>query len=83
MPALCLCAGDKTPSFVGSRNWIGAIELGYVLGELLHAAKHIRYYGFDRLVWLSAQATSRAASWAPGTGSAQSSWATCWTSDWA
>lgn len=35
MPILCLCAGDKPRSFVGSRNWIGAIELGYVLDERL------------------------------------------------
>lgn len=27
----CNCAGDKERSFVGSREWIGAIELGYVL----------------------------------------------------
>jgi Ufm1-specific protease 2 len=25
------CAGDKEANFVGSREWIGAIELGYVL----------------------------------------------------
>ena len=34
-PTLSVCAGDKPRSFVGSRNWIGAIELGYVLDELL------------------------------------------------
>ncbi|XP_028555996.1 probable Ufm1-specific protease isoform X4 [Dendrobium catenatum] len=27
--------GDKEPSFVGSREWIGAIELGFVLDKLL------------------------------------------------
>ncbi|KAG2498059.1 hypothetical protein HYH03_003820 [Edaphochlamys debaryana] len=27
--------GDKAPSFVGSSNWIGAIELGYVLDDYL------------------------------------------------
>ena len=34
-PILSLCAGDKPRSFVGSRNWIGAIELGYVLDARL------------------------------------------------
>lgn len=27
--------GDKDPSFIGSREWIGAIELSYVLDKLL------------------------------------------------
>ena len=27
--------GDKEPSFVGSSRWIGAIELSYVLDQLL------------------------------------------------
>jgi hypothetical protein len=27
--------GDKEPSFVGSSNWIGAIELGYILDDYL------------------------------------------------
>lgn len=27
--------GDKEPSFIGSREWIGAIELGFVLDKLL------------------------------------------------
>lgn len=27
--------GDKDPSFVGSREWIGAIELSFVLDKLL------------------------------------------------
>ncbi|CAH9133760.1 unnamed protein product [Cuscuta epithymum] len=27
--------GDKDPSFIGSRDWIGAIELSYVLDKLL------------------------------------------------
>ena len=27
--------GDKPASFVGSRQWIGAIELGYVIDSLL------------------------------------------------
>lgn len=27
--------GDKTQDFIGSRQWIGAIELGYVLDSLL------------------------------------------------
>ena len=29
------CAGDKPQAFVGSRDWIGAIELGYVLDTKL------------------------------------------------
>jgi len=27
--------GDKHPSFIGSSNWIGAIELSYILNEYL------------------------------------------------
>lgn len=27
--------GDKEPSFIGSNNWIGAIELGYVMDAYL------------------------------------------------
>jgi len=27
--------GDKDPSFIGSRDWIGAIELSFVLDKLL------------------------------------------------
>lgn len=27
--------GDKEPAFVGSSRWIGAIELSYVLDQLL------------------------------------------------
>jgi len=43
-PVCCVCqrdhahgalAGDKPRTFVGSRQWIGAIELGYVLDALL------------------------------------------------
>ena len=30
-------AGDKPQAFVGSRQWIGGIELGYVLNQLLGA----------------------------------------------
>ncbi len=29
------CAGDKQRSFVGSKQWIGAIELGFILDTLL------------------------------------------------
>ncbi len=32
-----MVAGDKPRDFTGSRQWIGAIELGYVLDELLGA----------------------------------------------
>lgn len=27
--------GDKEPAFIGSREWIGAIELSFVLDKLL------------------------------------------------
>lgn len=30
-----LSAGDKPRSFVGSKQWIGAIELGFILDTLL------------------------------------------------
>ncbi|KAL3153417.1 hypothetical protein ABBQ38_011753 [Trebouxia sp. C0009 RCD-2024] len=33
--------GDKPQAFVGSRQWIGAIELGYVLDELLGATHKV------------------------------------------
>ncbi|KAI5066454.1 hypothetical protein GOP47_0019078 [Adiantum capillus-veneris] len=33
--------GDKEPSFKGSQNWIGAIELSFVLDELLGASSKI------------------------------------------
>ena len=32
---LHLCAGDKPGTFVGSKQWIGAIELGFILDTLL------------------------------------------------
>ena len=32
---LQLCAGDKPSTFVGSKQWIGAIELGFILDTLL------------------------------------------------
>ena len=31
---LCLHSGDKPGTFVGSKQWIGAIELGYILETL-------------------------------------------------
>ena len=31
-------AGDKPSSFVGSKQWIGAIELGFILDTLLGVA---------------------------------------------
>lgn len=34
-------AGDKPQAFVGSRQWIGAIELGYVLDQLLGATHKV------------------------------------------
>lgn len=34
-------AGDKPQAFVGSRQWIGAIELGYVLDQLLGASHKV------------------------------------------
>ena len=35
------CVGDKPQAFVGSREWIGAIELGYVLDERLGVAAKV------------------------------------------
>ncbi|CAL5093952.1 unnamed protein product [Urochloa decumbens] len=32
--------GDKDPSFIGSREWIGAIEISFVLDKLLGADDH-------------------------------------------
>ena len=40
-PALRCRAGDKPQSFVGSRQWIGAIELSYVLDTLLGVASRV------------------------------------------
>lgn len=39
--AKALRAGDKPQAFVGSREWIGAIELGYVLDQLLDVAHKV------------------------------------------
>lgn len=33
--------GDKDPSFIGSREWIGAIELSFVLDKLLGVSIHL------------------------------------------
>jgi hypothetical protein len=43
---LCLnlywdCAGDKEPAFIGSKQWVGAIELSYVLDSLLGVSSKI------------------------------------------
>lgn len=35
--------GDKEPAFVGSRDWIGAIELSFVLDKLLGVSMSLRY----------------------------------------
>lgn len=35
------CAGDKQRSFVGSKQWIGAIELGYILDSLLGVSSKV------------------------------------------
>lgn len=32
---MVLRAGDKEPAFLGSRSWVGAIELSFVMDELL------------------------------------------------
>jgi len=43
---LCVCSrrqiqeilvsiGDRQPSFIGSSDWIGAVELGYIMDEYL------------------------------------------------
>ena len=34
-------AGDKPSSFVGSKQWIGAIELGYILDTLLGVSSKV------------------------------------------
>ena len=34
-------AGDKQRGFVGSKEWIGAVELSYVLDELLGVTSRI------------------------------------------
>lgn len=36
--------GDKDPSFIGSREWIGAIELSFVLDKLLGVSMMIRLF---------------------------------------
>jgi Peptidase family C78 len=36
-----MCAGDKEPAFVGSKQWVGAIELSYVLDSLLGVTSKI------------------------------------------
>lgn len=39
---LCSCnVGDKPSSFVGSKQWIGAIELGYILDTLLGVSSKV------------------------------------------
>jgi hypothetical protein len=40
--SLLVKLGDKDPSFIGSSNWIGAIELSYVLGEYLGVTSKAR-----------------------------------------
>ena len=35
------CAGDKESSFVGSKQWIGALELSFVLETLLGVTSRI------------------------------------------
>jgi len=39
--ACLLSAGDKPSSFVGSKQWIGAIELGYILDTLLGVSSKV------------------------------------------
>lgn len=36
--------GDKEPYFVGSREWIGAIELSFVLDKLLGVIDAFTFY---------------------------------------
>ena len=39
---VCSCnVGDKPSSFVGSKQWIGAIELGYILDTLLGVSSKV------------------------------------------
>lgn len=33
--------GDKEPSFIGSKEWIGSIEVGFVLDELLDVGHRV------------------------------------------
>lgn len=35
--------GDKDDSFIGSREWIGAIELSFVLDKLLGVSSYFDY----------------------------------------
>lgn len=39
--------GDKDDSFIGSREWIGAIELSFVLDKLLGVSS---YFGYENIV---------------------------------
>lgn len=39
--ATLVSLGDKGKNFIGSKNWIGAIELGYVLDSLYHVQSKI------------------------------------------
>ncbi len=43
--------GDKPPSFVGSSNWIGAIELSYVLDDYLGVTCKVRMGGTAETGW--------------------------------
>lgn len=36
--------GDKDPSFIGSCEWIGAIELSFVLDKLLGVSFHYSFH---------------------------------------
>lgn len=38
--------GDKEPAFVGSREWIGAIELSFVLDKLLGVSVAVAWMFF-------------------------------------
>jgi len=35
------CTGDKEPAFIGSKQWVGAVELSFVLDQLLGVSSRI------------------------------------------
>lgn len=39
--------GDKDPSFIGSKEWIGSIEVGFILEELLNVTSRVIAKGAD------------------------------------
>lgn len=35
------CTGDKEPAFIGSKQWVGAVELSFVLDQLMGVSSKI------------------------------------------